>query len=299
MGSLFPPGTLARRAQAVSAHALATGALEPITTQAIHVEQAGVRFLVRQLDGAAAAQDKPRRSEPAGRAEVNPFLPYETDLFVAELSATHVCLLNKFPVIPNHLLIVTRAYEEQDAPLTLEDFTALWTCLAEVDGLAFYNSGRVSGASQRHKHLQLAPLPLEPGGPPLPITPLIARLGLNPTRETRPTRIPEFPFRHAFAWLPPVTGDSPLTAAEATAELHRHLLQRTGIWRGEGVVPAPHNWLATREWLLVVPRSREQVGGIGVNALGFAGSFVVRSTEQLAWLRAQGPLNFLRQVVEE
>jgi ATP adenylyltransferase/5',5'''-P-1,P-4-tetraphosphate phosphorylase II len=36
-----------------------------------------------------------------------------------------------------------------------------------------------------------------------------------------------------------------------------------------------------------------------VNALGFAGSLLVRSAEQLAWLRTLGPLNFLRQVVEE
>ena len=82
-------------------------------------------------------------------------------------------------------------------------------------------------------------------------------------------------------------------------ELHRHLLQTTGVWRGENAAPAPHNWLATREWLLVVPRSRERAGGIGVNALGFAGSLLVRSDEQLAWLRTQGPLDFLRLVVEE
>lgn len=278
--------------------ALTTGALQPNDTRIARVEQSGARFLVHVLDGergAAATQGKQCHSTSAAGGERDPFLPYEEDLFVADISATHVCLLNKFPVIPNHLLIVTYAYEEQDAPLTREDFTALWACMGEVEGLAFYNSGRTSGASQRHKHLQIAPLPLERNGPRMPIDPLIARLTPGPA----PARIPEFPFRHALGWLPTACLDSPEAAAEATMELHRHLLQTMGVWRGENAAPAPHNWLATREWLLVVPRSRERAGGIGVNALGFAGSLLVRSAEELAWLRTQGPLDFLRQVVEE
>ena len=84
-------------------------------------------------------------------------------MFVADISPTHVCLLNKFNVIDHHLLVVTRAFEEQDAAINAADFAALWVCMAEVDGLAFYNGGKLAGASQRHKHLQIAPLPWGPG----------------------------------------------------------------------------------------------------------------------------------------
>ncbi|NIO40609.1 MAG: phosphorylase, partial [Burkholderiales bacterium] len=39
---------------------------------------------------------------------MNPFLPYGKDLFVSDISETHLALLNKFNVIDYHLLIVTR-----------------------------------------------------------------------------------------------------------------------------------------------------------------------------------------------
>ena len=62
-------------------------------------------------------------------------------MFVADISATHVCLLNKFTVIPDHLLLVTRAFEEQEDRLNLADFAALAACLSEFAGLGFYNAG--------------------------------------------------------------------------------------------------------------------------------------------------------------
>jgi len=43
-------------------------------------------------------------------------------------------------------------------------------------GSRFYNAGRVAGASQARKHLQLVPLPLAPEVPaPTPLEPLITR----------------------------------------------------------------------------------------------------------------------------
>ena len=39
---------------------------------------------------------------------------YEVDLFVADISPTHVCILNKFNVVDYHLLIITRAFESQE-----------------------------------------------------------------------------------------------------------------------------------------------------------------------------------------
>ena len=128
----------------------------------------------------------------------DPFLPYEPDMFVADISPTHVCLLNKFNVIDHHLLVVTRAFEEQDAAINAADFAALWACMTEVDGLAFYNAGKRAGASQRHKHLQIAPLPWGPGNGRLPVEDALSvdELGDEPLLRT-------WPYVHAAVRLDP------------------------------------------------------------------------------------------------
>ena len=58
----------------------------------------------------------------------------------------------------------------------------------------------------------------------------------------------------------------------------------------------PYNLLATRRWLLLVPRSEEYFEGISINALGFAGALLVKDTTQLAVLRSHGPMTALRHV---
>ncbi len=131
--------------------ALRCGALQPIATLSERVEQAGVNFIIRMISSLQRKQkERPK----------NPFLPFDKALFVSEISDTHVCLLNRFNVIEHHLLFVTRYFEDQELPLTQNDLAVILTALREVDGLAFYNSSRVSGASQPHRHLQLVPLPL-------------------------------------------------------------------------------------------------------------------------------------------
>ena len=57
-------------------------------------------------------QTRHEREVKAGEfSAVNPFLPYDPDLVVADISDTHVALLNKFNVIDHHLLIVTRCFK--------------------------------------------------------------------------------------------------------------------------------------------------------------------------------------------
>jgi ATP adenylyltransferase len=58
----------------------------------------------------------------------------------------------------------------------------------------------------------------------------------------------------------------------------------------------PYCFLVTREWMLLVPRSREFFEDISLNALAFAGSFFVRNQEQYARLLAAGPMTALRAV---
>lgn len=285
------PNTLWSRAIARSERALARGSLEPIATEQEWVEENGIRFIVRILASFARKEKAQKQQE---KKNFNPFLPPEEDLLVADISETHSCLLNKYNVVDYHLLIVTRRFEEQDNWLTLADFQALWACLEEIDGLGFYNGGKLAGSSQPHKHLQLVPLPLIPGGPILPIEPAIATARWDGNLGT----VPSFPFRHCLASLDPSRSRSPLEAAAAAFQQYRTLLAAVGLpVEGERQSGA-YNLLLTRRWMLVVPRSREKFDSIDVNALGFAGALLVRDREQLQRLKAWGPMAILKQVAQ-
>ncbi|MGN6316204.1 phosphorylase, partial [Trinickia sp.] len=193
------PGTLWPTLLDRTDHALLCGALRPIETVGTVLEDGGVRFVIRQV---SSLMNKPR-ADPSQSGEprpsVDPFLPYDPDLFVADVSPTHVALLNKFNVIDHHLLIVTRAFEPQEALLDLADFQAWFACLGEFDGLGFYNGGREAGASQPHKHLQIVPLPLGDRGQSLPIESLVEGASF----KGDVAKLPGLAFEHAFTALPP------------------------------------------------------------------------------------------------
>ena len=296
---LLEPGTLWTKVIERTEHAKSCGALHLLPTQHEEVEQGGVNFLIRVLpsvphkDEAKQKQDKETAS--SGK-EFNPFLPYEEDLFVANISDTHLCLLNKFSIIDHHLLIITRSFEEQETWLTLRDFEAMWACLAEIDGLAFYNAGKNAGASQRHKHLQLVPLPLVPQGPKVPIEQVLVSASFQNDVGT----IAGLPFVHAVAKLDFQGHQSPLAAASSTLACYHNLLHAVGLIRDTPVSGERHsgayNLIVTRSWMLLVPRTSERFLEISVNSLGFAGTLVVRSFEQMKLIKEQGPMTVLRNV---
>jgi ATP adenylyltransferase len=286
---LLEPGTLWQKAVEASSHALACGALQPIATSYEFIEQQGLRFLVRTLPHLARKDQAP--PPKTTDKNFNPFLPYDPDLFVADLSPTHVCLLNKFNVVPQHLLIVTRTFEDQETPLTLPDFEALWLGLTEIEGLAFYNSGPQAGASQHHRHLQLVPLPLAPEGPKIPIAPALGAVRFY--REIGTT--PDLPFIHALVRLTFDQATSLADAAEALQEHYQRLLRAVGLCPAGDVIGA-YNLLVTRDWMLIVPRTQAVFQTIPVNSLGFAGTFLIRHQDQLQCLKDLGPLTVLQQV---
>jgi ATP adenylyltransferase len=57
-----------------------------------------------------------------------------------------------------------------------------------------------------------------------------------------------------------------------------------------------YNLLGTRNWLMAVPRRQDDYLGISVNSLGFAGSLLVKNQEQMAQLKAIGPMTLLKAV---
>ncbi len=280
------PGTLVPAIIRSSQQALKCGAMQPIETIEETVPDGGVEFIVRRVSS-LERKEEDRLQVRETRARPNPFLPYDPDLFVADVSDSHLALLNKFNVIEGHLLIVTRCFVDQECLLDEEDFLALAACMAQMDGLGFYNGGRLAGASQAHKHLQLVPLPLGSG----------AALPMEVLLNSANRSAPRLPFRHAFVQLDPAWFNAPATGERLLA-CYRELLVAAGIGASAGDTrqAAPYNLLLTHNWMLIVPRSHESFEGISINALGFAGSFFVRDDGQLQALKRAGPMAALKAV---
>lgn len=287
-------GTLWDTTVQCSRRARESGALRPIDTRQRWAEDGGVRFCIRYVSS-LARKPAPQNAMSKSRQD-NPFLPYPPDMFVAELSETHLALLNKFPVFDNHLLLVTRVYEDQETLLTPADFEAVAIGMAEFEALAFFNAGTRAGASQPHKHLQLVPLPLADIGPAIPVEPLLNESCAAGTIYS----IPAFRFDHCCACIDPSLFVWPSSGAQRLRSLYLDMLALLGLEGeardGAGSQRAPYNLLVSREWMLLVPRMQERFAGISINALAFAGSIFVPWPDAVDQIVAAGPMRALRAV---
>lgn len=292
MSEILTANQIWPRVRAQSKEAQERGALVPLETSVSTVEDEGVPFTVRVAQNLKRKQQA--SSNPGSLPAADPFAPpYEQDLYVGPVSQTHVALLNKFCVISNHTLLVTREYAGQTELLDASDFHALARALASVDGLVFYNGGEQAGASQPHKHLQLVPLPLAPDQLQVPLVPWLTECKAGPDGVTHN---PALPFPHAVTDMP---GDCLRTPDKAARQLQERYL---ALWsalnyRLQGNhQPVPYNLLATRDWLWLVPRSHETHEGLAVNGLGYAGALMVRDEAQFETLRETGPMRVLAAV---
>lgn len=291
--SEFIFGTLWEKTLAQTEYAIASGALQSISTDHEIVEDGGIPFMVRILTNLARKEQVKKLQKQKKNSDgkpFNPFLPYESDLFVTNLSSTHLCLLNKFNVVDHHLLMVTREFEEQTRWLTVNDFEAILLCLAEIEGLSFYNGGKVAGASQRHKHLQLIPLTGEITN--VPVEKAIKDVEFRDNIGT----IPQFAFAHAICRCDPAWLSSPTEGASGMLKQYHQLLETLGISVIGDEQTAAYNLLVTRNWMMVIGRSQEKFAGISVNSLGFAGALLVKNEEKLQMLKKTRPLSILQAV---
>ena len=297
--------TLWQQVEKVSESALACGALKSIPTHCevreLSVGDCTVKFQIRVVENLirksketqARAKQTSNDSNKSSKKAFNPFLPYEPDLYVGELTNHYRCLLNKFNVMDHHILMVTNKFVPQQTPLDVEDFLAALICLQAQEGLVFYNGGTEAGASVEHKHLQMIPLPLEKNSP-FPFNSLLAS-----TLKNRKPAISDLPFKHQI-----LTTDFPGTAsieglkvsAKRNYGNYHQMLKELDLSTDPDGMMAPHNMLMTRDFIWVVPRTKEQHQGLAVNALGFAGTLLVKDKDQLKALDSVGCLELLKAV---
>jgi ATP adenylyltransferase len=254
--------------------ALASGAMHSFECALEFVQDAGVEFVLRVATQFPRGETASGRSAEAPKLPPNPFAAPEPALVVRDLTPTHRALLNKFSVLREHLLVVTREFVDQRELLDERDFEALAICMQDAEVLAFYNGGTEAGASQSHKHLQVVTLPLSPRHS-VPMDVLLAR------------EADRLAFRHALARLRPGDVARPAEMRRTYLELH----QQAGLH-----APQPYNLLVTHEWMLVVPRSRDRFEGISINSLAFSGSFFVRDAKHAHVIAAEGPMSVLKSV---
>lgn len=228
------------------------------------------------------------RSPASGPSLLDP------SLLVASISPSHLAFLSTEALCDDQLLIATRTNEDNRAQLTQKDCEALLIGLTEIDGLAWYDAGPAAGARALHKHFHLIPLTGNELSP-LPLDPL-----LQNARTDQPIwSVPGLPFRHACAPMDPDWTNPEKDCGASVHACYRALMRTVGLpvqaSTGSHAATGAYNLLATRKWLLLIPRAHDCVAGIPVQAPAFAGIFAVKTAAQLAALRRHSPLAVLQQ----
>ncbi|KAL1888600.1 bifunctional AP-4-A phosphorylase/ADP sulfurylase [Sporothrix stenoceras] len=166
------PANLPDLVRAAFVRAKASGDLTFFPTQVALLRVQGVPF---QLRFAPALAKKPKgdKKDDSGKKDdkappPKPYDPFEEPpsglVVLPELNGgSHRLVLNKFAVSQDHAILATTAWRPQSHLLEASDMEAAYVCIqayadCSEELYVFYNSGKYSGASQPHRHLQLLPV---------------------------------------------------------------------------------------------------------------------------------------------
>ena len=219
---------------------------------------------------------------------------------VADLDGTHRVLLNKWPLLRGHVLLVrSDRFLPQSLPMDAADARVAWAALRALGGLAFYNCGLPAGPSQPRRHVQVLPGSALRGEGALPLDAAVAgAVAAARGAGGRPFTLPSLPFPHYCALLDgrsgDVSGDGGVraayealleaawpgsVAARAEAEGAAEVAAGLGAAYDPALpyaAPFPHNVLITPSYCLLVPRRAAGARGVDINALGYAGLLLSR-----------------------
>lgn len=232
-----------------------------------------------------------------GTVDANPFAKPEPELTIVDSYGDDdefKLVLNKFPVVQHHFMLVTKEFKSQNTPLSPNELSATFEVLKTLEKsksehhknwFAFYNSGTESGASQPHKHVQFMTLPdgFEPVASRLAAT----SAHFVPNQFQEPLQDLNLGFAHFVAVLP---DDLDKAEDDVITLTYVSLLQRVlTVLREANCSHISYNFCATTKWMMLVPRSAGSYEGkFGVNSCGAMGLFLCKNQDLYDLVKKEG-----------
>ena len=235
----------------------------------------GNDFIIRELD-----ITKFKKNTLIG-PKINPFKPWDKILEIDSIGNGHQLILNKYPVQLGHILLITNEWKEQNGWLDIKDWEAIKEVNKDTSGLWFFNSGPLAGASQPHRHIQL--LRRDPSELSCPREKWILALNnLNYKNEKFSKNIILKKFSKSLN-------------EENIHEIYKDLSYNLGLGdpRNDKKPKYPYNLIFTDRWMIIIKRKTDNLFGISINALGFAGYILVTENSDIKYLRELGPEKLL------
>ena len=235
----------------------------------------GNDFIIRELD-----ITKFKKNTLIG-PKINPFKPWDKILEIDSIGNGHQLILNKYPVQLGHILLITNEWKEQNGWLDIKDWEAIKEVNKDTSGLWFFNSGPLAGASQPHRHIQL--LRRDPSELSCPREKWILALNnLNYKNEKFSKNIILKKFSKSLN-------------EENIHEIYKDLSYNLGLGdpRNDKKPKYPYNLIFTDRWMIIIKRKTDNLFGISINALGFAGYILVTENSNIKYLRELGPEKLL------
>ena len=236
-------------------------------------------FIIRKLD-----TSKFIKKSIYGPKE-NPFCPWEKILEIANIGENHQLILNKYPVQKGHILLITNTWKPQNGWLDINDWIAIQKVNKDTSGLWFFNSSPIAGASQPHRHFQLL------------------RRGKNEVSCPREKWFLELKFnRDVENKLQKSTVVSEFNFSESSTniyDLYLKLSYKLGLGdpTNNKKPKKPYNMLITNNWIAMIQRKKDNIYGISINGLGFAGYLLVTEKSNINYLKKFGPEKLLENFV--
>lgn len=303
------------RIKEVYDRALANGDLvfsEPTDVEL--VEENGIEFELKIVEGLAKRPNN-RASEPGENPEVtdevletvskrNPFLKPEPELTVIDsLFDDYRIILNKFPNMQYHFLLVTKEFEKQDTllkPIELEIMNTILNNLNSkgLNFFSFFNSGPESGYSQFHKHIQFMMLPKNFIPYPTNVVKGVDFFIPNESIENkRPLIYKKAGFKHYILKLKTRKEcEDEEEYKDNLAILYMYLIKRVmNLFKEHEILSISYNLLMMKDWIMIIPRRNAKFKDIWQNSLGFMGLFCLKNDELKQKVKQIGMLEILKE----
>ena len=235
----------------------------------------GDDFIIRELD-----ITKFKKNTSIG-PKINPFKPWDNILEIDSIGKYHQLILNKYPVQLGHILLITNEWKEQNGWLEIKDWKAIKEVNKDTSGLWFFNCGPLAGASQPHRHIQL--LRRSPSELSCPREKWILDLNnVNYKNEKFSKNIILKKFSKSLN-------------EENIHAIYKELAYKLGLGepRKDKKPRHPYNLIFTNKWIILIKRKTDNLFGISINALGYAGYILVTEKSDINYLRKFGPEKLL------